>query len=125
MRRLPVLGVIALAVAALLAGCGDADPSPPTAADLEEIDLSIDHTIVVDDAGFDPSTLEVTAGEVMRLVNEGESEHSFTADDRSFDTGRIQPGEDVTFVLTEPGEFPIFDISAPEHEGIITVRPLG
>ena len=59
---------------ATLAGCGGAQPSPPTAdRTCEEIDLSVDHTIVVDDEGFDPAALEMTAGEVVRIVNEGES----------------------------------------------------
>jgi plastocyanin len=115
----------AAAAALTLAGCGDADPSPPTPADLQDIDLSIDHTVVVDDDGYDPRGLDVTAGEVVRLVNEGEAEHSFTADDRSVDTGRMEPGEDVTLVLTEPGEITFFDLANPDHEGTITVRPVG
>lgn len=119
------LWVGAAAVALTLAGCGDADPSPPTPADLREIDLSIDHTVVVDDDGYDPSALEVTAGEVIRLVNEGESAHSFTADDRAIDTGRMEPGEDVTLVLTEPGEITFFDLENPDQQGTITVQPLG
>lgn len=123
MRRRLSLG--AAAVALVIAGCGDADPSPPTPADLQEIDLSVDHTIVVDDDGYNPSTLEMTAGEVVRLVNEGESAHSFTVDDRSIDTGRIEPGEDVTLVLTEPGEVTFFDLAEPDHHATITVRPLG
>jgi plastocyanin len=116
-------GVAGLVLAATLAGCGDSEPSSPTAADLDDIDLSIDHTIVVADDGYDPSDLEVTAGEVVLLVNDGESEHSFTAADRSFDTGRMQPGEDVTLVLTEPGQVSFFDVADRDNEGTLTVRP--
>jgi plastocyanin len=119
-RRAGAVVVLALA----LAGCASADPGPPTAEDIEDIDLSVDHTIVVDDDGFDPADLEVTAGEVVRVVNEGESEHSLTADDRRFDTGRLQPGEDATLVLTEPGEVGVVDLADPDHQGTITVRPL-
>lgn len=115
----------AAAVAVTVAGCGDSNPSPPTQSDLQEIDLSVDHTIVVDDDGYDPRTLELTAGEVVRLVNEGTSEHSFTTDDRTIDTGRMQPGEDATLVLTEPGEVTFFDLANPDHEGTLTVRPPG
>ena len=56
----------------------------------------------------------------MRLVNEGEGEHSFTADER-FDTGRMQPGDDTTLVLTEPGEIPYQDLEAPDHQATITI----
>jgi len=123
MRRRLWLGAATMAL--IVAGCGSADPSPPTPSDLQEIDLSVDHTIVVDEGGYDPGALKVTAGEVVRLVNEGESAHSFTADDRTIDTGRMQPGEDVTLVLTESGEVTFFDLTNPDHQGTITVRPLG
>ena len=123
MRRARWLGVAGAVLLTAAAGCGSADPSPPTQSDLEEIDLSVDHTIVVDDDGFDPTTLEITAGEVVRVVNEGDSEHSLTADDRRFDTGTIQPGDDTTLVLTEPGEVTVFDLAEPDHEATITVLP--
>lgn len=125
MRRSCSLGAAAVCLAVVLAGCGDSDGSPPTAADLQDIDLSVDHTIVVDDDGYDPSELEVTAGEVLRLVNEGESAHSFTADDRSIDTGLMQPGDDATLVLTERGEVDFFDLADPDHTGTLAVRPQG
>jgi plastocyanin len=119
------LGPAVAVLLAATAGCGSADPSPPTPSDLEEIDLSVDHTIVVDDDGFDPDTLEITAGEVIQVVNEGESEHSLTAEDRRFDTGSMQPGDDTTLVLTEPGEVTVFDLADPDHSATITVLPQG
>src|SRR5690606_3771161 len=67
---------------AAAAGCGPAEPSSPTPEDLRAIDLSPDHRIVVDDDGFEPAELEITAGEVVLLLNEGTDLHSFTADER-------------------------------------------
>lgn len=113
---------VLLAAVALLAGCGDRDPSAPTAADLEAIDVSPDHTIVVDEAGFEPASLEVTAGDVVLLVNEGHEAHSFTAEDQRFNTGQMQPGDDTTLVLTEPGGVPFHDAEDPDHEGTLTVK---
>jgi plastocyanin len=109
-----------LGAAVILSGCVDPEPSSPTAEDLAAIDLSPDHTITVDGDGFAPATLEVEAGEVVLLVNEGEEPHSFTADER-FDTGRLEPGDETTLVLTEPGEIPYRDLEAPEHEGTLTI----
>jgi plastocyanin len=120
MRR----GALGAALAAVLvAGCGDSDPSPPTAEDLREIDLSPDHTITVDEDGYEPAELEVTAGEVVLLVNEGDEPHSFTADDGSFDTGRMQPGDETTVVLAEPTTVHFHDVEAPDEEGTLTVAP--
>lgn len=104
----------------LAAGCVDPDPSTPTMEDLGEIDLSPDHTITVDDGGFRPEHLEVVAGDVVLLVNEGTEAHSFTAEKR-FDTGRLEPGEDSTLVLGEPGEIPYWDLADRSHRATIVV----
>lgn len=118
MRAL-LLGVV---VALATAGCVDPDPSSPTVEDLRDLDVSPDHTVTVDEGGFDPADLAIAAGEVVLLVNEGDEPHSFTAETR-FDTGRLLPGESTTLVLTEPGEIPYQDLEDPDHEGSITVAP--
>ena len=114
--------VLAALGAVLLVACGDPDPSPPTPGDLAEIDLSPDHTITVDEDGFEPAALEVQAGEVIQLVNEGDEPHSFTAADQEFDTGRLLPGEETTLVLTEPHEITYYDVEDRDHEGSLAVR---
>jgi len=121
----PFRVIVACLALAAVTGCGDSNPSAPTPEDLEDIDLSPDHTIVVDDDGFDPSELEVTSGEVLLLVNEGDTEHSFTTEDRTIDTGLMQPGEETTLVLVEPAVVDFFDLSNPDHLGTLTVRAKG
>ncbi len=120
MRRWALVGA---AAAIVVTGC-DADPSPPTPEDLRAVDVSPDHTISVDEDGFEPSRLEIRAGEVVRLVNAGDEEHSFTAEER-FDTGLLEPGEDTTVVLTTPGEVPYRDLENPDVEGTLTIVPRG
>ncbi len=121
MRRTALLA-LSVVMGLGMAGCGDADPSPPTAADLRAVDISPDHTITVDEDGFAPAALEVGAGEVVLLVNDGDEEHTFTADDQRFDTGRMQPGDETTLVLTEPGEVLFGDLADPAHRGTLTIR---
>lgn len=118
MRRL----VLLVGSVALLAACVDPKPSSPTAEDLRDIDLSPDHTITVDEDGFHPASLEITSGEVVLFVNEGEERHSFTAEER-FDTGRMEPGDETTVVLTDPGEIPYRDLEDPSQEGTLTILP--
>ncbi len=108
------------AVLLLLAACGDASPSSPTAADIDAIDVTPAHTITVDDDGFVPTSLEVEAGQVVLLVNAGDEPHSFTAVDR-FNTGQLEPGNDTTLVLTEVGAISFYDLTDPSHEGTLTV----
>ncbi len=120
-RARRTVGLAVLGAAVLLAGgCVEPDPSL-TAEDLQDIDLSPDHTITVDERGFHPDELEIRAGEVVLLVNEGTELHSFTAEER-FDTGRLEPGEDTTLVLTEPGEIPYRDLES-DAEGTLTILP--
>ena len=115
------LVAIAALGALLLSSCVDSAASPPTPSDLADIDLSPDHTLTVSEDGYDPTELSVETGEVILLVNDGDGPHSFTADDQSFDTGRMLPGEETTLVLTEPGTHDFHDVEAPEHEATLTV----
>lgn len=112
-------GIVALTAG--LGACVDPKPSTPTPEDLRAIDLSPDHTITVDEDGFHPDELEVRGGEVVLLVNEGDDLHSFTAEER-FDTGRMEPGEETTLLLTEPGEIPYRDLES-DAEAVLTVLP--
>jgi plastocyanin len=115
------LGGVALAGAlALMGACVDPKPSSPSPADIAAIDLTPEHTVTVDEDGFHPAVLQVQAGDVVLLVNEGSGPHSFTAEER-FDTGRLHPGDDTTLVLTEPEEIPYVDLVHPEHGATITV----
>ncbi|MGK2950313.1 MAG: cupredoxin domain-containing protein [Acidimicrobiales bacterium] len=107
-------------VLALLTACGEPRPSSPTPDDLRAIDLSPDHTITVDDDGFSPASLEIEPGEVVLLVNDGTDLHSFTAPEH-FDTGRLEPGEDTTLLLTDPAEITYRDLES-DHEGTLTIR---
>lgn len=121
MRRTALL----LAVAVLAtAGCVDPKPSSPTPEDIAAIDVSPDHRITVDEDGFHPDALEVTAGDVVLLVNEGTGPHSFTAEER-FDTGRLLPGDETTLVLTEPGRIPYEDLENPEQTATLTIVAKG
>lgn len=117
----PRVALVVLGATLLGTACGDSKPSSPTPEDLRKIDLSPDHTITVDDEGFEPAQLEVASGDVVLLVNEGTGLHSFTAEER-FDTGRMEPGDETTLVLTEPGEIPYEDLENPDAAGTLTIQ---
>ncbi len=56
-----------------------------------------------DDFYFDPTTLDGTAGQTLKLEikNEGGSEHNFTLEDQNIDQD-VEPGEDATVTVTFP-----------------------
>ena len=49
--------------------------------------------VIIADMTFTPATIRAAPGDVIVFRNEGRRPHTATADDGSFDTGRIQPGE--------------------------------
>ena len=53
--------------------------------------------IIVKDFSF--SGLDVKAGSKLLVQNEGPSPHSLTAEDNTFDTGRVAPGSNVQFTV--------------------------
>jgi uncharacterized cupredoxin-like copper-binding protein len=67
--------IVPLALTAfLLAACSGASPGPVTSSNVQEI------TLITRDLEFEPKTIEVTAGQPVRLTlhNEGVLEHDFS-----------------------------------------------
>jgi plastocyanin len=118
MRRVlvvAVLGVVAV-------GCGDHDNTTAPRVDADEFEPVAE--VTVDEDGFDPELLEVTAGDTVTLVNAGDEPHTFTTTD-GFDTGVLQPGDEVALRLEDVGAVSYQDDRDPDHRGVIVVEPPG
>lgn len=61
-------------------------------------------TVVISNFEFAPDTLQVKVGDVITVENKDTAEHTVTATDRSFDTGRFARGT-KTFTVTKAGRF--------------------
>jgi plastocyanin len=59
------------------------------------------------DNRYQPGRLTVRAGSTVTWVNRGTNVHTVSAQDASFDSGPIGPGESFTFTFSRPGEVPI------------------
>ncbi len=66
--------------------------------------------IVIDmvDFAYSLKTLVIPVGTEVRFVNRGQSKHSATADDWSFDTGLLDPGQEMVVTFDEIGFFPYY-----------------
>ena len=62
-------------------------------------------TIGIVDKAFDPSTATITAGDAVTWQNRGALQHTVTADDRSFDSGPLDPGNQFANVFDHAGTF--------------------
>ena len=83
-------------------------------ADAEEADaFSIDAdkglqtylTVSIADNEFSPSELTLDAGRAVRFVNDGDTKHTASADDGSWGTGTLNPGENFTRYFREEGDY--------------------
>ncbi|HTG48148.1 MAG TPA: right-handed parallel beta-helix repeat-containing protein [Actinomycetota bacterium] len=99
MRRRPFLrGAIAVAavVPALLLGT-------PAHAD-EGYGATVS---AVDDA-FDQQVVRIQPGQTVEWTNDGHADHAVTADDGSFDSGRLTPGGGFEQTFATPGVYPYY-----------------
>jgi len=99
MRRLAA----ALALASLLA-----IPAASARAQDNEPDSVYGATISAIDNVFTPEILRVEPGEAVEWTNDGRSPHTAEADDGSWDSGNLDPGQEFTHTFAEPGVYSFF-----------------
>jgi plastocyanin/uncharacterized membrane protein len=74
-------------------------------AGLEQPASSATHLVVIRQMHFDPPTVSVKVGDTVQWKNEDIFTHTVTADDSSFDSGPIAPGQSWTGIFKVPGMF--------------------
>jgi len=94
-----VLAGLCLAAPAALAGGGGGGGGGPCRGFGGGADL------VLLDNCFDAVAHSVDAGATLRIRNDGELPHTFTAVDGSFDSGVLQPGQSAEIRVGEAGVF--------------------
>ena len=73
------------------------------------------------DFRFEPSLLEVTPGTVVKWTNEDGAPHTATAEDNTFDTGRLDKGESGKITFDTPRTYEYICTFHPSMEGRIVV----
>ena len=71
---------------------------------------------------FAPARIEITAGTTVQWTNNDPLAHSVTANDRSFDSGLIQPGQSWAHTFTAPGTYDFSCTPHPFMKGVVIVR---
>jgi plastocyanin len=82
-------------------------------------DAAVDISVV--DFAFEPGTVSVPVGATVTWTNTGSRPHTVTADDGSFDSGRLDPGEQFSQTFDQPGTFTYHCGFHPEMQGSIVV----
>ncbi len=97
-----VIAVVALGP--FLSACGSSSKSGASEAPAGGVSVPAD-TIVIKDFKFNvPASVKV--GATVTVMNQDMTAHTVTANDRSFDTGPIQPGTSKSITVGKAGEVP-------------------
>jgi plastocyanin len=78
-------------------------------------------TVSIQDFFFEPDQLTVAPGTTVTWVNDGQTPHTSTADDGTWDSGTLQPGESFSFTFDEPGTYSYLCEIHPEMTGTVNV----
>ena len=62
-------------------------------------------SVNVADFRFSPGTVTIKAGESVTWSSSGPSPHTVTADDQSFDSGTLNPGQSFSHTFSTPGTY--------------------
>jgi len=114
-----------LLAAVLLAGCKQ--EAPPQAVDFAHRpepagSTATSVTIAIRGMQFVPETAEVAAGGTVTWKNEDLVEHTATASDKSFDSGKIKPGASWTYTAAKAGSVPYVCLLHPTMKGTLVVK---
>jgi plastocyanin len=96
----PLLQLVMMVFAALsitlLAACGSASPS------------AAGPTVSITNNEFTPKILYIQPGQTVTWINNGQSIHTVTADDQSFNSGNVQSGHQYRHTFTKAGRYPYY-----------------
>jgi plastocyanin len=108
--------ILTVTLAVFVAAAGFLSQAEPITA---HQDPTFDVSVV--DFAFEPGTIEVPVGATVTWNNTGSRPHTVTADDGSFDSGRLDPGEQFSQTFDQPGTFTYHCGFHPEMQGSIVV----
>jgi plastocyanin len=116
--------VLALGVA----GCGDDEEEPASSApepaqqtDSSDTADAQAQDVQMLDFEFAPPTITIATGGEVTWVNEGQAPHDATADDDSFATELLDPGESESVTFDKPGSYSYICSIHPQMTGTIEV----
>ena len=79
------------------------------------------HAVKIKGFAFEPANLSINAGDSVVFTNEDSAPHTATADNGSFNTGRLDRGQAATLTFSGTGTFSYFCEFHPNMKAAITV----
>lgn len=88
----------------------------------EDKDLKAPYIINLTDSGYSDVDLSIDAGRAVKFTNTGSSKHTATAEDLTWGSGTLNPGDSFIRYFNEEGEFEFFCSYHSTETGIITAE---
>jgi plastocyanin len=80
-------------------------------------------TVSIQNFSFKPANITIKRGTRVRWINKDSTAHTATVNNgRSFDSGRLRPGQSYTHTFKSAGKKPYHCEIHPDMKGTITVR---
>src|SRR5215218_2204316 len=80
-------------------------------------------TVLIQNFSFKPAQITIKRGTKVRWINKDSTTHTATANNgRSFDSGRLRPGQSYTHTFKSAGKKPYHCEIHPDMKGTITVK---
>ncbi len=93
------------------------------AQEAEEVFIAPGASDPNNDEAFVPPQISVSSeGNIVSWTNEDSTEHTVTADDGSFDSGPISPGDTFETTIDSPGDFGYHCAIHPFMTGVVIVE---
>jgi len=121
MRRLPYLAVLSILALLLLMPAAEAWQKQSTAGQSTQKVWSVS----IEDFYFDPADTPLQPGDTIMWINKGNHPHTVTADDGSFDSGMLQPGQSFSWTFENPGTLTYHCAIHPSMTGSVSVGQSG
>ena len=78
--------------------------------------------VIIQGSTFIPDTQNIPAGALVLWYNDDSVDHTVTARDNSFDSGRISPNETFEYTFEQTGEVEYYCKIHPSMVGKITIE---
>src|SRR5215204_4844998 len=116
MKRLLLLVVLSLIALLMFV-----PPATAQDAGVESVPIQNAWSVNIGDNFFDPPQSAVEPGSTITWTNNGDEPHTVTADDGSFDSGMLNPGDSYTVAFDGQGTVTYHCAIHPEMRGSVTV----
>src|SRR5215213_4784076 len=116
MKRLLLLVVLSVIVLLMFVPTAAAQD-----AGVQTVPIQNAWSVNIGDNFFDPPNAAVEPGSTITWTNNGDEPHTITADDGSFDSGMLNPGDSYTVAFDGQGTVTYHCAIHPEMMGSVTV----